>query len=110
MEIRFATRLADNETVVVKLRFKPKCFKCREDEVDWRRGTEYMMNLPSTEGVAQIHEVMEDTKAFYIVQEKAEGMDLFELLAQEKHFQIQESKDILKQLLEAMAHLYENSA
>lgn len=110
MEIRFATRVEDNKEMVVKLRFKPKCFKCREDEMDWRRGTEYMMNLPTTQGVAELYEVMEDTKAFYIVQEKAEGMDLFELLAHKKSFPIQECKDILRQLLEAMAHLHENSA
>lgn len=110
MEIRYARRLADNEEVVVKLRFKPKCFKCKHDEVDWRRGTEYMMNLPATDTVAQIYEVMEDNKAFYIVQEKAEGMDLFELLAQEQQFAVGESKNILQQLLGAVAHLHENSA
>merc|ERR1719281_136952 len=110
MEIRFATRKEDKVEVVVKLRFKPNCFKSKKEESEWRQSTEFMLNLPASVGVAQLYEVLEDEKAFYIITERAAGIDLFELLHQDHKFPVQSSKEILHQLLTAMAHLHENSA
>lgn len=108
MEIRHAKRIADGKNFVVKLRFKPDCFNTRAQEREWRDSTEFVLNLPHTSGVASLEEVVEDLKAFYIVMEKAEGMDLFELLENDKRFSVASSRNILKQLVEAVDHLHKH--
>lgn len=64
--------------------------------------------MPSSCGVAHLYEVLEHEEAFYIITEKAEGVDLFEMLAQEGSFPLEASKEIIFQLLEAVAHLHDN--
>lgn len=110
-EIRSAKRKSDGCEVVVKRRFKPECFSGRAEEREWRSAMELMMNLPSSSGVAQILEVLEDKKALYIVIEKASGVDLRELLNEMQcQFSVHSACEILAQLLEAVAHLHENGA
>merc|ERR1719162_1974449 len=109
MKVHFATRKSDGAEVVVKLRFKPKCFRSKEDERNWRRSTEYLLNMPDSYHVARIYDVLEDPKTFYIVMEKVNGMDLFETLEQE-HVSVDVAKEILRQLLAAMAHLHAHNA
>lgn len=109
MEIRHATRYSDREEVIVKLRFKPGCFKTKEEERDWRRGMEFMLNLPANMGVTRIYEVFEDSRAFYVVTEKAPGQDLFDLLATEKKFTMNSVQEIMHDLLQALAHLHEHN-
>ncbi|CAE7793543.1 CPK3 [Symbiodinium sp. CCMP2456] len=70
MKVNFAVRKSDKQEVVVKVRFKPSCFRSRQDEKKWRQNTEFLLNLPQNLGVAKIYEVMEDPTAFYIVMEK----------------------------------------
>ncbi|CAK0875996.1 unnamed protein product, partial [Prorocentrum cordatum] len=82
MEVRFATRKSDGAQAVVKLRFKPKCFRNREDEKSWRFNTEFLLNVPETLGVARLLDVIEDDKAFYVVMERVGGSDLYETLEQ----------------------------
>lgn len=111
MEIRSARRKSDDCEVVVKLRFKPACFVSKVDEHEWRSGMELMLNLPTSSGIAEILEVLEDRKAFYIIIEKAGGMDLRELLSRMKYqISLSSALEILAQLLEAVAHLHENGA
>lgn len=109
MEIKWGKRCSDNQAVVIKLRYKPNCFKSKEEEREWRRGTEFMLNLPQNIGVARIYEVLEDSRAFYIITEKAEGMDLFELLSTEKKFTVHAAREIMFELLQAIAHLHEHN-
>jgi len=109
MKVHFATRKSDGAEVVVKLRFKPKCFRSKEDEKNWRRSTEYLLNMPDSSHIARIYEVLEDPKTFYIVMEKVSGMDLFETLEQD-NVSIDVARSILQQLLAAMAHLHANNA
>jgi len=110
MKVLFANRKADNHECVVKVRFKPDCFRSREDERSWRRSTEFLLNMPDNTGIASIYEVLEDSKAFYIVMEKVQGMDLFETLEHEGKVSVDNAREILRQLLAAMAHLHSHNA
>lgn len=110
MKVNFATRKSDKKEVVVKVRFKPNCFRSREDERSWRYNTEFLLNMPENCGVARLYEVLEDSKAFYIVMEKVSGMDLFETLEHEGRIPADMAKDILKQLIESLAFLHSQGA
>jgi len=76
MSIMFAKRVADDEDVVVKVRAKQNSFCDRTEEKEWRSSTEFMLNLPATEGIAKLYEVLEDRKGYYVVMEKVPGQDL----------------------------------
>ena len=67
-----------------------------------------MLNLPQNAGVAKLHEVLEDDRAFYIVTERVKGMDLFEMLEHNGNVSLTEGKELIRQLLEALAHLLSN--
>mmetsp|Transcript_90561 Transcript_90561/g.173655 ORF Transcript_90561/g.173655 Transcript_90561/m.173655 type:complete len:402 (-) Transcript_90561:68-1273(-) len=108
MKIRFAERLSDGVEVVIKIQSKP-CFKNDKDEKQWRECTEYLMNMPEAAGVLKLFEVLEDSKAFYIVMEKVDGMDLHQLL-EECLIPVYQAKEILVELLTAMAHLHAQGA
>jgi calcium-dependent protein kinase len=110
MRVHFATRRKDRHACVVKVRFKPQCFKSRDDERSWRQNTEFLLNMPDNGGVVQIYEVLEDAKALYIVMEKVEGMDLFEMLEQGDKVTVEMARDILRQLLQSMLHLHAHNA
>jgi len=109
MKVHFATRKSDHVEVVVKLRFKPKCFRSKEDERNWRRSTEYLLNMPDSTHIARIYDVFEDPKTFFIVMEKVSGMDLFEAIERED-MTVQQGKEIVRQLLGAMVHLHSHNA
>lgn len=107
MEVRHAMRLEDGERVVIKLRFKPGSFGSAEEQRQFRQTMEFMLNLPKSGSIAQLYEVLEDERAYYVVMEKVEGMDLFETLDSEGRFPISESRDIIRKLLTAVAELHE---
>merc|ERR1719476_694218 len=108
MKVNFGTRKTDGLEVVVKVRYKPNCFRSREDERSWRHNTEFLLNLPDSCGVARLYEVLEDPKAFYVVMEKVGGMDLFETLEAEK-VSVPMAQDIIRQLLVSLAHLHSHN-
>jgi len=110
MKVNFAARRSDHNEVVVKVRFKPNCFRSREDERSWRHNTEFLLNMPEYAGVARIYEVLEDPKAFYIVMEKVGGMDLFETLEDHGRISVDMSREVLKQLLESLVFLHAQGA
>jgi len=110
MKVLFATRLSDSLQVVIKVRYKPKCFRSREDERSWRHNTEFLMNLPANVGVATLYEVIEDPKAFYVIMEKVNGMDLFETLEAEGRISMSMAREILRQLLTSLTHLHQHNA
>eukprot|EP00747_Dinoflagellata_sp_TGD_P150862 gnl/TRDRNA2_/TRDRNA2_177156_c0_seq2.p1 gnl/TRDRNA2_/TRDRNA2_177156_c0~~gnl/TRDRNA2_/TRDRNA2_177156_c0_seq2.p1 ORF type:complete len:515 (+),score=83.38 gnl/TRDRNA2_/TRDRNA2_177156_c0_seq2:70-1614(+) len=103
MEVLFATRLQDSAEVVVKRRGKSAFEKGEERQ--WRATSEMLMNLPPSEHICKLHEILEDSRAYYVVMEKVEGDDLFETLSQ-GHIPLEECKVILKQLLDAIAHMH----
>mmetsp|Transcript_104409 Transcript_104409/g.164865 ORF Transcript_104409/g.164865 Transcript_104409/m.164865 type:complete len:423 (+) Transcript_104409:43-1311(+) len=109
MTVNFAQRKSDGLECVIKVRNKPGCFKSKADERTWRRSTEYLLNLPASGNLAQVYEVLEDANNLYIVMEKVRGMDLFETIAQE-YVSVETSREIVRQLLRAMAHLHAHSA
>lgn len=106
MEVRHAKRKSDNNNVVIKLRIKPQSFISKDEEADWRASTEMILNLPKSENIAQLYEVFEDANAYYVVMEKVEGTDLFELLDAEGRISIMESRAILRKLLKAVFELH----
>lgn len=110
MKVKFATRKKDGQEVVIKIRYKPQCFRSREDERSWRHNTEFLLSLPETGGVARLYEVLEDPKAFYVVMEKVGGMDLFEALEAEGKVTVEMARDTLKQLLSSLTHLHSHNA
>lgn len=110
MEIRTAVPRTgnDRDEVVVKVRYKKGSFHSAGDEQAWRTSTEMMLNLPNCSGIARIVEVLEDKDAYYVVMEKVGGMDLFETLHAEGKLPVDEVKDILRQLLDAVAELHDH--
>lgn len=117
MEIRHAYRTAMSpaeqesgvpEPLVVKVRYKAKSFQGRNDEPKWRHTTELILNIPYCPGIARIYEVIEDPRAYYVIMERAGGCDLYECLsgAPEKRLPPHEAKDVLRELLSAVAELH----
>lgn len=111
VEIRHAKRVRDSKEVIVKIRLKPQCFSDAVQERTWRRNTEFMLNLPSSRHIVRMLEVLEDTNAIYVVMEKAEGLDLHQILCKEHcDISLSTARGILRHLLEAVKHLHENNA
>merc|ERR1719454_1011453 len=106
MDVLFATRISDGKEVVIKTRLKSNSFTSKNEEQEWRRSTEMLMNLPGSDNIAQLHEVLEDKSTYYVVMEKVEGMDLFEVLQNEGRIPVGEVKAILRQLLRAVQDLH----
>mmetsp|Transcript_40156 Transcript_40156/g.93303 ORF Transcript_40156/g.93303 Transcript_40156/m.93303 type:complete len:94 (-) Transcript_40156:108-389(-) len=59
MKVNFARRREDGCEVVVKIRYKPYCFRSREDERSWRHNTQFLLNMTDN-SVARFYEVLED--------------------------------------------------
>jgi serine/threonine protein kinase len=106
MQVIFATRKSDNLEVVIKVRAKGRSFCDREEENEWRSTMEFMLNLPETEGIAKVYEVLEDPRGYYVSMEKVAGQDLFETVAGRGVMPITEVKEVMKQLLKALKELH----
>lgn len=106
MKVLHATRLADKKVVVVKVRGKKESFFCSQDEREWRTSTEFIMNMPESSSIVQLFDVLEDSKNYYVVMEKAGGMDLFETLDCHGRLPINDCKEIIRQLVKAVAELH----
>lgn len=106
MKVLFAKRLMDGQNVVVKTRKKDTSFCDEAAKQDWRRNTEMLLNLPESENIARIFEVLEDEHTLYIVMERCEGLDLYELLEAEGMAAAWMTKPILRELLRAVRDLH----
>eukprot|EP00747_Dinoflagellata_sp_TGD_P135142 gnl/TRDRNA2_/TRDRNA2_175423_c6_seq42.p1 gnl/TRDRNA2_/TRDRNA2_175423_c6~~gnl/TRDRNA2_/TRDRNA2_175423_c6_seq42.p1 ORF type:complete len:538 (+),score=99.74 gnl/TRDRNA2_/TRDRNA2_175423_c6_seq42:113-1615(+) len=106
MEVLFAQRKSDGVQVVVKLRKRAISFSSGGEEREWRDTMELMLNLPPRESICRLFEVLEDTKYYYVVMEKVEGKDLFESQDHPGPWPIADAREVIKQLLEAVAHLH----
>jgi len=106
MEIRFATKKANQRSVVIKVRRKPDSFSSSREEQEWRDSTEMVMNLPYCPCIARVEEVLEDDDGYYVVMEKVSGLDLAESLQDEGGLSTENVKEVLRQLITAVAELH----
>lgn len=106
MSIIYARRRSDDGDVVVKVRVKGESFRDKDEEAEWRATTEFMLNLPETQGIARLYEVLEDFQGYYVVMEKVPGKDLFETIVGKGLMPISDVKDVMKQLLKALGELH----
>lgn len=108
MDVLFGTRLSDGAQVVVKTRVKKESFSTNNAEKSWRRISEMILNLPESENIAQLYEVLEDATTYYIVMEKVDGQDLYETINGEKKagMTVEEAKEVLYQLLLGVRDLH----
>jgi len=100
-----AIRLADGLQCVVKTRKRPGSFKTPEIEREWRRTTEVQLGMPETERLCQYYEVFETDTMYYVIMEKVQGKDLFEVMGETKPT-LFEAREIVRQTLEALALLH----
>lgn len=112
--IRHAVRCSDGLKVVVKVRERHRVenelvcgsFQGPEDEAEWRATMERLLSLPRHESIAYCHEVLEDAKRYYVVMDRAMGLDLFEVLSREGELVAVEVQETLRQILSAVAALH----
>jgi len=105
MTVVQAIRLSDNLPVVIKLRERPGSFKTPELEREWRRTTEVQLSMPRTERLCAYYEVLETPSMYYVVMEKVQGKDLFEVMCDTQP-DLDDAKDIVRQVLEALNVLH----
>jgi len=106
MQVLHAKHNSTGADVVIKIRFKRESFRNRDEENDWRSSTEFMLNLPSCSNIAQLYEVLEDEKAYYVIMEKVSGRDLFESISGQDLLPLTEVKEIIAQILAALVELH----
>jgi len=109
VEVRYGMPHHGGGEVVVKVRDKAGAFQADSDGEkarEWREATELVLNLPQSELMAQIIEVLEDAKAYYVVMEKVEGKDLCDTLLSGDTMPIDDVKEVLRQLLTALVKLH----
>mmetsp|Transcript_60961 Transcript_60961/g.137667 ORF Transcript_60961/g.137667 Transcript_60961/m.137667 type:complete len:288 (+) Transcript_60961:2-865(+) len=106
MEVSFATNLRDKKEVVIKTRERARSFKKASDERDWRATMEIQLNMPKTDTMCTLYELIETKQNYYVVMEKVEGRDLFECMAREK-LSVKDARDITFQILTAVKSLHD---
>jgi len=105
MDVVQAVRLEDGMPVVIKTRQRPGSFKTPEVERDWRRTTEVQLGMPQTCRLCEYFEVLETDKCYFVIMEKVEGKDLFEVISEGRPAR-EEARDIVRQILEALDVLH----
>lgn len=106
-DIAFAQHRATGQHVVLKTLNKRSAFKDRAQEIKWRRATELIMTtLSHNNGFAAILELFEDETNYYVVMEKVVGQDIAQALNRSKQMPVENVKEVLKQLLEAINELH----
>mmetsp|Transcript_144597 Transcript_144597/g.262930 ORF Transcript_144597/g.262930 Transcript_144597/m.262930 type:complete len:470 (-) Transcript_144597:105-1514(-) len=112
--IRHAVRCSDGCKVVVKVRERfcddsglvNGSFESLEEETEWRSTMERYLNLPHHDSIARCHEVLEDDKRYYVVMDRAMGEDIYEVLHREGELYPVEVREVLRQILSAVAALH----
>jgi len=102
MEVRFATRISDGLEVVVKIKTKQVS---DELEREWRSTAEVQLNFPRLDNICAFLDIIETKFHFYVIMEKVEGMDLFELMEHEK-LQIGDAREILHQIVQGLKDMH----
>jgi serine/threonine protein kinase len=96
----------DGLECVVKRRDRKTSFKRPSDEREWAITTEVQANFPEMESLCQLLDLIVTPTNYYVVMEKVEGTDLFELMSREKLAQ-SESRDIVFQIIDALREFHE---
>jgi len=104
--VRLAKRKSDGLDVVVKRREKSIWQSKKQEEQEWRRSADMLLNLPKSDNIAQLYDVLEDEEAYYVVMEKVQGEDLFEMLHSDVRVTADDTNAILYRLLEAVKELH----
>jgi len=108
--VRRAKRISDGLEVVVKKRDKARGHgqsKSKEqEEQEWVRSAEMLLNLPASENIAHLYDILEDEKHYYVVMEKAQGCDLAQLIQSGTRIGVKEAVVILYRLLQAVQDLH----
>jgi len=99
--VLFGKRLSDGLEVVVKTREKATSFKGNWEEREWRATTTTQLNMPNIESMCEYITVLETWEKYYVVMEKANGMDLFEQM-QQVRIKEEDTMYILYQMLQAI--------
>lgn len=107
VQVRYAVRISDDAGVVVKVRSK-QAFLDDQEEQEWRHNTEFVLNMPRRARVAQLVEVLECESVYYVVMERAPGMDLFDTLSSEAPLSVGEAKEILREVVAGVAELHDS--
>mmetsp|Transcript_132924 Transcript_132924/g.231002 ORF Transcript_132924/g.231002 Transcript_132924/m.231002 type:complete len:370 (-) Transcript_132924:64-1173(-) len=105
MSVLFATRMVDGMEVVIKVRERSKSFTRASEEKEWCATTEVQMNMPPTDTICQLIDVIATRHNYYVVMEKVEGKDLFEQMADE-HMQQSDVREVVYQILDALKVLH----
>lgn len=104
MQVRWGTRVADGQDVVIKVRSREHSFKKTSEELQWRATTEVQLNMPPTGTICRLLDVYATKQSYYVVMEKVEGKDLFEHM-QDCVSQF-DSREVIYQVLEALNTLH----
>lgn len=59
--------------------------------------------------IIKLYEVYENEKTIYLVQEKCDGGELFELISRRKFLTEEQTSIIMRQLLSAIAYMHDNN-
>lgn len=110
MRVIRAVQKSSGDAVVIKVRAKKNSFPNKHEEREWRNTTEMMLNFPDSRAIARLYEVLEDRKAYYVVMEKVQGLDLFESLMGNGPLSIDEVKEVLRQVLGGLEELHRHGA
>ena len=81
-----AIRKADGVDVVIKIRSKRRSFRSEQERLDWLRNSKRLLtsNAMGYSNIAQIYEIIETPKKYYVIMERARGVDLFAHLYEEQ--------------------------
>lgn len=103
MSIRYAKRLSDDEPMVIKVREKAKSFRKAggNEEGEWRGTMEMQLNMPQSEVICELLEVIETDKNYYVAMEKVDGQDLFETMMRDSIRHV-DARVIVQQILTAL--------
>lgn len=109
-QVRHARRVSDGKVFVVKIRSKGKgadrsAFLNADIEASWRAKTELMLNLPECKHIAAVVGAWEDANSYYVVMEKVEGSDLFDLIYS-RPLGGQELRLVIRQILLSLQSLH----
>eukprot|EP00929_Paragymnodinium_shiwhaense_P055951 TRINITY_DN28007_c0_g1_i1.p1 TRINITY_DN28007_c0_g1~~TRINITY_DN28007_c0_g1_i1.p1 ORF type:complete len:485 (+),score=60.42 TRINITY_DN28007_c0_g1_i1:139-1593(+) len=106
MTVRYATRREDDVKCVLKTRDKAKSFLSVACEQQWRRSMEFQLNLPCTNGLCELHEVLETPLMYHVIMEKVPGKDIHDQLAAGRKISLDDAREIMWQLLTGLDALH----
>lgn len=101
----FATRLSDGRQVVVKSQEKCFAFRKASEEEAWRRTMESQLNMPASDTICELLEVVETEDSYHVVMERIDGKELFEVVVQESVSHA-DAREIMRQILDSLVQMH----